>query len=229
MDIKINEFKLKFFGELDKELLPLGFKYVKSKHGYILKKQKWYFRFLIDCVKWSTSIGITTKIRARNLSLDDTVNKICGTKNKEFNIWGEYPLISKLLEQQLSEKPLSTFYVRSEEDILKTTRLWIEYFQSIGMPFAERVMTDRNFILDIVLKYNKLFFFPNRCHYLPVMCKQLEMSANDIEVICNDLETRFSDFTKLDHFQSPEEYHKRWLGEYYKVKDAVINDKMPSL
>jgi len=39
MDIKTDEFKQIFFGELDKELLPLGFKYVESKHGYILKKK----------------------------------------------------------------------------------------------------------------------------------------------------------------------------------------------
>ena len=131
MDIKINEFKQIFFGELDKELLPLGFKFVKSKHGYILKKGNWHFHFLIDCVRWSDSIGITTKISAENRLFNKIFNKICGTNYKNgLLIWGEYPLISKFLEQQLSEEPLGTFVVCLEEDILKTTRLWFVYFRN---------------------------------------------------------------------------------------------------
>ena len=54
------------------------------------------------------------------------------------------------------------------------------------------------------------------------------MNTNDIEAMCTNLETGFKDFTKLDHFKSPEEYHKRWLGEYWKIKDAVINGKILS-
>ena len=228
MDIKIDEFKQYFFGKLDKKLLPLGFKYVKSQHGYILKKENWHFRFLIDCTKWTNSIRVQTKISARNLMVEKTFNKLCGTKYEGLKIWGEYPLISDFLVQQLSEEPLSVFHVHSEDEIQKTTQLWIEYFQNIGIPFVERIITDRYFALDIVRKYEKSFFFPDRCHYLPVMCKQLEMDTNDIEKICNELETGFNEFTKLKHFQSPKEYHKRWLGEYYTVKDAVLNEKMPS-
>ena len=228
MEIKTNEFKQIFFGELDKKLLPLGFKYVKSQYGYILKdKENWCFHFLIDCTGWYGK-GITTTISARNLLLADIFNKICGTKNKEgLKICGVYSLISKFLGQQLSEKPLATFFLRPfEEDILKTTQLWLEYFENIGMPFVEKITTDKNFALKLVFEYENSFFFPERCHYLPIMCKQANMLTKDIEILCNKLESEFDDFTKLDHLS--EEYHKQWVEEYYKVKDAVINGKMPS-
>ena len=76
MDIKIDEIRQKFLGELDRELFPLGFKYVKSKHGYILKQENWYFHFLIDCVKWSTSVHITTKVIAENLLINGDFYKL---------------------------------------------------------------------------------------------------------------------------------------------------------
>ena len=227
MDIKIDEFKQLFFSELDKKLIPLGFKYVKSKHGYLLKnKENWNFRFLIDCVKWRTSIGITTKISTRNLLIEKTFNKLCGTKYEGLKIWGEYPLISKFLGQQHSEKPLSTFCVCSVEDISKITQSWFEYFENIGIPFIERITTEKHFSLNVVLEYEKTFFFPDRCRYLPIMCKQQEMSSKEIELICDDLESEFDDFLKLEHLSK--EFQERWVSEYYKVKNFVLNNELPS-
>lgn len=226
MEIKTAEFKQIFFGELDKELLPLGFKYIKSQHGYILKnKENWCFRFLIDCTGWYGK-GVTTKISARNLLLADTFDKICGTQKREgLRIWGVYPLISDFLGQQLSEKLLETFHIRPfEEDILRTARLWLEYFQNIGMPFVEKITTDKSFALKLVIEYENSFFFPERCHYLPIMYKQANIPIKDIEILCNKLEREFDSFTQLAYFSK--EYHKQWVEEYYKVKDAIINGKI---
>ena len=222
MDIKIDEFKQIFFGELDKVLLPLGFKYVKNQYVYVFKnKENWYFRFLIDCTKWSNSIGVQTKISARNLLLEKTFNEICGTKQKGLKIWGEYPLISKFLEQQLSEKPLSTFWVRSKEDILKTARLWIEYFQNIGVSFVEKITKDKNFALQIVINSKAGIITYDRHRYLPIMCKNAGMDNEEIEKLCIELEKEIDVINKECPFA--EEFKKRWVEEYYKVKNKILN------
>ena len=225
MELKIDTLRQKFLGELDRELFPLGFKYVKSKHGYILKQENWYFHFLIDCVKWSTTVHITTQVIAEDLLIKDIFNKICGTNyNRGLSIWGGYSLISEFLEQQLSEEPVIDFFVDSEEDILKTTQQWLGYFKNIGMPFVERMMTDKDFAINLVLGFQKSFFFPDLCRFLPIMCKQANMPTKEIELLCNNLESKLNDL-KLAHFSKKD--HKRWIEEYGKVKEVVLKGDLP--
>ena len=79
MDIKIDDFKKVFFAKLDEFMRPLGYKYVKSKHGYILKdKNGWEILVFILPTKWSSSIGITTSVYAKNKNVNKLIKKMTG-------------------------------------------------------------------------------------------------------------------------------------------------------
>ena len=221
MEIKIDEFKQIFFGELDKVLLPLGFKYIKSQYGYVLKnKENWYFLFLVDCTKWSNSIGVQTKISARNLLLEKTFNEICGTKYKGLKIWGVYPTISDFLGQKHPYKIESFLSIYSETDIQKGAEIWLRYFKNIGVPFVEKITRDKNFALQIVLENRGVMTY-DRHRYLPIMCKEAEMDSKEIEKICVELEKDIDDINKKCPFD--EEFKKRWVEEYYMVKNNILN------
>jgi len=226
MDLKIDEFKQIFFGELDKKLLPLGFKYVKSQHGYILKKENWHFRFLVDCTKWTHSISVQTKISARNLIVEKTFNELCGTKYEGLKIWGVYPTIADFLEQQYAdtEKPEQFLCIYSKGDILKTAGIWLNYFENTGLPFIDKIITDKNFSFQLVLKGRYVLVY-DRYRYLPIMCKQFGMNNEEIEAICIELEKGIDEINENCPFS--DEFKEKWVNEYYTVKDAVLNEKMP--
>jgi len=220
MDIKIDKFKQLFFDELDRVLLPLGFKYVKNKHGYILKnKDNWYFRFLVDCTKWSNSVSVQTKISAINLILKKTFNEICETNHEGLKIWGVYPTINNFLEQELLYKPEQSLYIYLEEDIQKVAKAWLTDFENIGIPFMEKITNDCNFALQLVVEGRGTILY-DRYRYLPIMCKEAKMSNEDIEKLCTELEKDIDDINNSCPFS--EEYKKKWIEEYYKVRDTIL-------
>jgi hypothetical protein len=221
MGINIDEFRQRFFGELDKKLLPLGFKYIKSKHGYVLRsKENWYFHFLVDCVKWGTSISVQTKISAKNLLWERTFNEICKTKYEGLKIWGVYPGISEFLDRTLPYKPEQSLFIYSEADIQKAAETWLIYFQDIGMPFMERITKDSSFSLQIVIKGRGIASY-DRHRYLPIICKETGMDNKEIEKLCAGLEKEIDDINRNCPFS--EEFKARWVEEYYKVKNNILN------
>jgi len=183
---------------------------------------------LIDYTKWKT-IGVQTKISARNLVVEKIFNKLCETKEEGVKIWGEYPLINNFLGLKYTdkEKPQSFLYIfkNSTNEIQQSAGIWLNYFKNIGIQFIDKIITDKNFSLQLVLKGKGVMVY-DRYRCLPIMCKQYGMSNEEIEVICIELEKEIDEINETS--SRSDEFKARWVNEYYIVKNAVINGKMPS-
>ncbi len=222
MELRIDRFKPIFLNELDKVLLPSGYKYIKSRTSYVIKnRNNWELEVTLDCLKWSSHISIQTKASALDRSLTKILQKIIG-RDVELLYWGVLPTISRFLDLNGSE-PKQWLEVRSEDEIVPVAEKWIDDFEHIIIPFFDRITTDPKFALEIVEQFPDSFFFPDYARCLPMLCALQDMYKTDISRKCNQLvDENKHYFTSYRAINQINAEFEKWTKEYYEIKDFVL-------
>ena len=222
MDIKIDDFKKVFFAKLDEFMRPLGYKYVKSKHGYILKdKNGWEILVFILPTKWSSSIGITTSVYAKNKNVNKLIKKITGYS--DFQIGGTLQIISKFIGLGDINKGIHSITLHFKNaDINNTAVLWLKNFKRVGIPYIDIITTDNHFAFNILRQYKRSFYFPDRINNTLVLGYLLKIDKNKMLEIFKEFENEFDSYKKETE-QSDTAFDK-WTSNYYKIKQKFYKE-----